>query len=248
VNFLLTIKNLDVSVQSKEIIHSLSLSLEPGSVHVIMGPNGAGKSTLALAIMGYPGLKATGSIKIGTDELIMAPADIRAKKGMFLAFQNPEEIEGVKVSNLMRKAKEARNPGKEPDLDSMVKDRNEMIEECKKLGLNEGFITRDVNLGFSGGEKKRLEILQMITLKPKVAILDEPDSGLDVDGVRLIADAIQSLQDGTRCFLIITHYPRILKYITPDRVHILSKGRLVASGGPELAHKIEEKGYSSYVK
>ncbi len=247
-NSLLSIKNLDVCVQSKEIIHSLSMSLEPGSVHVIMGPNGAGKSTLALALMGYPGLRTSGSIKIGADELIKAPADVRAKLGMFLAFQNPEEIEGVKVSNLMRKAKEARTPGKEPDLDSMVKDRNEMIEESKKLGLNEGFITRDINVGFSGGEKKRLEILQMMALKPKVAILDEPDSGLDVDGVRLIADAIRSLQDGNRCFLIITHYPRILKYITPDHVHILSKGRIVASGGPELAHKIEEKGYSAFMK
>ncbi len=157
-------------------------------------------------------------------------------------------MEGVKVSNFIRKVMASRTPGKEQDLDSMVKAHEELVAISGRLGMDKSFISRELNVGFSGGEKKRLEILQMLALKPKVIILDEVDSGLDVDGIKLIAEAISELDDGTRSFLIITHYPRILKYIKPDHVHILAHGKIVLSGEAKLAHDIEEHGYSSYLK
>jgi len=236
------VKNLVVKVQAKEIIRGVSFSLKRGSIHVVMGPNGAGKSSLAQALMGHPKYKVSGSVRLNGEEIAGVTPDVRARKGLFLAFQNPEEIEGVKVSNLVRKSQAAIS-GRAQDLDAMVKARNELIAMATRLGLDESVIARETNVGFSGGEKKRLEILQMMALRPRVVILDEVDSGLDVDGVRLVAQAISRLNDGTRCFLIITHYPRILKYIKPDAVHVLAGGRIVASGGPELAHEIEERGY-----
>ncbi|MEW6035809.1 MAG: Fe-S cluster assembly ATPase SufC [Candidatus Micrarchaeota archaeon] len=241
------IKDLTVSVEGKEIIRGITLSMKKGEIHAIMGPNGAGKSSLAEALMGHPSLKVGGSIKVDGRELAGTTPDIRAKSGLFLAFQNPEEVEGVKVSNFVRKALSAREGG-EGDLEKMVKMHHELQKSSEKLGMDKSFIARELNVGFSGGEKKRLEILQMLALKPKVAVLDEVDSGLDVDGIRLIAKAISELNDGKRCFLIITHYPRILKYIKPDYVHILAHGKLVLSGGEKLAHDIEEHGYSSYLK
>lgn len=236
-------KDLHVRIGGKEIIRGIDLSLEAGSIHVIMGPNGAGKSSLAMALMGNPEFAASGKIILDGADLSRSGADVRARAGMFLSFQNPEEIEGIKVGNLISKALDSRDKSG-PDLDRMVEARNKLISDCKKLGLNESFISRDLNVGFSGGEKKRAEMLQMLALKPKLVILDEVDSGLDVDGVRLVADSIKKMQDGTRCFLIITHYPRLLKHITPDKVHILDKGMITESGGPELAHRIEEEGYS----
>ncbi len=242
------IKDLHVSIEDKEIIRGLSLAIKPGEIHAVMGPNGAGKSSLAEALMGHPSFKVSGSIKIGKDELVGAPADERARKGLFLAFQSPEEVEGVKVSAFIRKAMAARTGNGEQDLEKMVKAHEELVRISGELGMDKSFISRELNVGFSGGEKKRLEILQMMALKPKVVILDEVDSGLDVDGIKLISRAISEMDDGTRGFLIITHYPRILKYIQPDFVHVLAQGKIVLSGGPKLAHEIEEHGYSSYLK
>ncbi len=240
-----TITGLHVSVKGREIIKGLDLSVNAGEVHAIMGPNGAGKSSLAEALMGHPALEARGSVKIGPDELMGLPADERARKGLFLAFQNPEEVEGVKVSNLVRKALFARN-GAAMDLDKMVAMHEGLVASAKMLGMEKEAVSRELNVGFSGGEKKRLEALQMVALAPKVIVLDEIDSGLDVDGVKLISKAINDMLNGSRCFLIITHYPRILKYVKPDRVHVLSGGKIVKSGGVELAHEIEENGYEKY--
>ncbi|MBI5223013.1 Fe-S cluster assembly ATPase SufC [Candidatus Micrarchaeota archaeon] len=243
-----TIKNLNVSIEDKEIIKGLDLEIKPGEIHAIMGPNGAGKSSLSEALMGHPSLKVHGSIKLDGEELAELPVDQRAKKGIFLAFQNPEEVEGVKVSNLIRKALSAKEGVKEKDLETMVKAHEELVENAKKLGMDKTFVSREVNVGFSGGEKKRMEMLQMLALKPKVIILDEVDSGLDVDGIKMVSDAIATLNDGTRCFLIITHYPRILKHVKPDFVHILAHGKIILSGDEKLAHDIEEHGYAKYLK
>lgn len=237
------IKNLKVNIEDKEILKGLNLKLKQGEVHAVMGPNGAGKSSLAEAIMGHPSLSISGSIKLDEEEIIELSADERAKKGIFLAFQNPEEVEGVKVSNFIRKAVASKD-NKSNDLDAMVSIHKELTKSAKELGMSEDFLKRELNVGFSGGEKKRLEVLQMLSMKPKIIILDEVDSGLDIDGIKIIAEAIKKLNDGTRAFLIITHYPRILKYIKPNFVHILSNGKIVKSGEERLAHEIEEKGYS----
>jgi Fe-S cluster assembly ATP-binding protein len=240
------IKDLHVSASGRQIIKGLSLSMKAGEIHAIMGPNGAGKSTLAGALMGQPGLDVKGSVKLDGSELLGLPPDQRAKKGLFLAFQAPEEIEGVKVGNLIRKASVAKEGG-EADLERFVKMHEALAKQSGKLGLDKSFLARDMNVGFSGGEKKRLEILQMVSLKPKVAVLDEADSGLDVDGIRLVASSIKAMCDGKRSFLMITHYPRILKYLEPDHVHVLAGGRIVKSGDKRLAFSIEKSGYSAYV-
>ncbi len=237
------IKDLKVSIEDKEIISSLSLKVAPGQVHAIMGPNGAGKSSLAEALMGHPSITVKGSILLDGEELSGLGADERARRGMFLAFQSPEEVEGVKVSSLVRKVNEEKDG--EPDLDKMMENHNELVKNAESLGMDKSFVSRDMNVGFSGGEKKRLEMVQMMALKPKLIILDEVDSGLDVDGIKLISEAISKLNDGTRGFIIITHYPRILKYIRPDHVHILAGGTIVKSDGAELADEIEENGYSN---
>lgn len=243
-----TIKNLKVKVAEKEILKGVNLEINPGEIHAIMGPNGAGKSSLAESLMGHPSLETTGSIILNGDELIDLPVDQRAKKGVFLAFQNPEEVEGVKVSNFVRKAISSIKETQTNDLDEMVKIHEELIENAQKLGMDKSFVSREMNVGFSGGEKKRAEMLQMLSLKPKIIILDEIDSGLDVDGIKMVSNAISKLNDGTRCFLIITHYPRILKHIKPNFVHVLADGKIVLSGDERLAHEIEEHGYAKYVK
>jgi Fe-S cluster assembly ATP-binding protein len=241
------IKDLHVSVDGKEIIKGISLDIAPGEIHVMMGPNGAGKSSLAQALMGHPSYVVRGSVRLANEELIGKGPDERSSKGLFLAFQNPEEIEGVKVSNLMRKALAAKE-GAIRDMDSMVKAHEELIKNAESMGMDKSFVSRELNVGFSGGEKKRLELLQMLVLKPRVVILDEVDSGLDVDGIRLVAEAIKRIDDKKRCFLVITHYPRVLRYIKPDFVHVLVDGKVVASGKEKLAHEIEENGYSAYLK
>lgn len=238
------IRDLKVSIEDKEIIKGLSLKVAPGEIHAIMGPNGAGKSSLAEALMGHPSINARGSILFDSVEMLGLGADERARHGMFLAFQAPEEVEGVKVSSLIRKVNEEKEGG-EPDLDRMLENHRELVKNAERLGMGRSFVSREMNVGFSGGEKKRLEIVQLMSLKPKLIILDEVDSGLDVDGIRLICQAISKLNDGTRGFIIITHYPRILKYLKPDHVHILSGGKIVKSDGAELAHEIEEKGYAN---
>ncbi len=242
------IKDLKVSIGEKEIIKGLSLSIKAGEIHAVMGPNGAGKSSLAEALMGHPSYKVEGSVSIDGSELVGVPADERARKGLFLAFQSPEEVEGVKVSAFMRKAMAASEGGGAQDLEKMVAAHEELVRISERLGMDKSFISRELNVGFSGGEKKRLEILQMMALKPKVVILDEVDSGLDVDGIKLISGAIREMADGKRSFLIITHYPRILKYIKPDFVHLLAHGKILLSGSEKLAHDIEEHGYSAYLK
>lgn len=244
---MLKITGLSVSAGKKKIISRLSLTLRDGEVHLIMGPNGAGKSTLALALMGHPLFRSSGSILLGKKELSGLGPDERARAGMFLAFQDPKEVEGVKASSLVRKAVSAREGGKQ-GLDRMVEIQGELASSAQKLGLDKSFISRELNVGFSGGEKKRMEMLQMMVLKPDAVIMDEVDSGLDVDGIRLISKAISSMRNRKRCFLIITHYPRMLKYIRPDYVHIMAKGGIIKSGGAELAAKVEEHGYSSFLK
>ncbi len=242
---MLEIKDLRVGIEAKEIIRGLSLSVKAGEVHAIMGPNGAGKTSLAHAIGGHPSFKTKGSVRIAGQEILGDAPDERAKKGLFIAFQAPAEVEGLKITNFMRKALAARQD-RSFDLDEMVRINNALVADAEKLGMEGNAVKRELNVGFSGGEKKRLEVLQMITLKPKVSILDEIDSGLDIDGIKLISKAISQINDGRRAFVIITHYPRILKYIKPSHVHVLVNGRIVKSGGEELAHMIEENGYSSF--
>lgn len=240
------IKDLKVSIEGKEILKGIDLQIKAGEIHAIMGPNGAGKSSLAEALMGHPSMDVKGSIMLASEEMNGLAADERAKKGMFLAFQSPEEIEGLMVSRFIRKALSSKH-GSEPDIDSMMEYHKELLKNAEALGIKES-VSRELNVGFSGGEKKRLEVLQMLALKPKMIILDEVDSGLDVDGIKAIAGTISSLNDGSRGFLIITHYPRILKYIKPNQVHILANGRIAFSGDHSLAEKIEESGYSSFLK
>ncbi|VVC03074.1 putative branched-chain amino acid transport ATP-binding protein LivG [Candidatus Bilamarchaeum dharawalense] len=238
----LTVNNLHVTLSGKEILKGISFTLEKGKIYAFMGPNGSGKSTLCNALMGDPNLTLKGSIKLNGEELIRHGPDKRSKAGIFLAFQNPEEIEGVKVSGLIRKVNSSK--AKKQDLDKMVREHEELVKTSIKLGLDKSYVSRDLNVGFSGGEKKRLEILQMLALNPRVVILDEIDSGLDVDGIKLITKAIKKMNNGTRTFLIVTHYPRILKYLKPDVVHILMGGKIVQTGASKLAHDIEKKGYS----
>jgi Fe-S cluster assembly ATP-binding protein len=240
------LNDLSVSVGDKKIIKSLNLSLKDGETHVIMGPNGAGKSTLAEALLGHPALEVAGKIILDDEDITSLETDERARKGLFLAFQHPEEIEGVAISNFIRKARSASSEEKQ-DLDKMLEEQKELEKNAQKLGIGPEFIRRDLNVGFSGGEKKRMEMLQAISLKPKVVVLDEVDSGLDVDGLRLIAKALEKMKDGKRCFLIITHYPRILRHLKADYVHIMVDGELVATDNESLAHEIEESGYSRYL-
>ncbi len=242
---MLEVKGLTAAAGSREVVHGIDLEIGEGEVHALMGPNGAGKSTLALALMGHPDIAARGSVSFYGRDITKAPADERARQGMFLAFQHPQEIEGVKVSMLIRRAKAAVS-GEKQTLDRMMEDMAKLEKDMAKTGLGKEFVQRELNVGFSGGEKKRLEIVQMMELKPKLAILDEIDSGLDVDGVKLVADAIGGLKDGKRSFLIITHYPRLFKYLKPDYVHVMVKGKLVKTGGPRLIRMLDEKGYAAF--
>ncbi len=241
------IKKFSVSVDDKEIISSMDLKMEDGQTHVIMGPNGAGKSTFAKALLGYPALSVSGQVLVDGEDVTSLPTDERARKGLFLAFQNPEEVEGVKVGKFIRRAKAARSEEKQ-GIDKMMEERKELEADARAVGMSPDFVRRELNVGFSGGEKKRMEMVQALSLKPKVIVLEEIDSGLDVDGVRLIAESLEKMKDGKRCFLLITHYPRMLRHLKADRVHIMVGGKLVQSGGSELAHEIEEKGYSEWVK
>ncbi len=241
------IKSLKVRIEDKEIIKDLDLTINDGEIHAIMGPNGAGKSSLASAIMGHPKYQVEGKILIDGEDVSELGPDERAKKGLFLAFQQPESIEGVKVAQFIRKAHAALKGKEELEVEEMLKIQQELEDFTSHVGVNKEFLKRELNVGFSGGEKKRVEILQMMSLKPKAIILDEVDSGLDVDGIKQVANSVLNLKDGKRTFLIITHYPRILKYIRPDKVHILYKGKIVKTGGEDLAHEIEEKGYSAVI-
>ncbi|MBE3557365.1 MAG: Fe-S cluster assembly ATPase SufC [Firmicutes bacterium] len=238
----LEIRDLHVSIGEKEIIQGVHLTIRGGEVHAIMGPNGAGKSTLAAALMGHPAYTVTsGEVLLDGEDLLQMPVDERARQGLFLAMQYPAEIPGVSLGNFLRAAVNARM-GEEQGLSIMAFHRK-LMETMKSLGIDPSFAERYVNEGFSGGEKKRSEMLQMTMLTPRIAMLDEIDSGLDVDALRAVAQDINRLRGPELGLMIITHYERILQYVEPDFVHILIDGRLVRSGGKDLVAQIEEKGY-----
>ncbi len=240
---LLQVKDLHVSVEGKEILKGLDLTVEAGKVHAIMGPNGSGKSTLSFCLMGHPKYTVTsGEVLYKGENIFELTVDKRAKKGLFLAFQYPTAIPGVTISNFLRAALRGVRGS-----DAPVKEFRETVKKhLKSLGIPESFMTRYVNDGFSGGEKKRLEILQMAVLNPSLAVLDETDSGLDIDALKTVAQGINTLRSAERGILLITHYQRLLNYIKPDFVHVMVDGRVVRSGGAELALELEAKGYEGF--
>lgn len=238
----LVIEDLHVSVEGNEIIKGLSLEVKTGEVHAIMGPNGSGKSTLAYTLMGHPRYDVTeGSVTLDGEDLLDMEPDERARAGLFLAFQYPTEIEGVTVANFLRTAINARRgPGNEVSVSEFAK---KLREKMELLDMDPSFAQRYLNDGFSGGEKKRNEILQMAMLEPTFAIMDETDSGLDIDALQIVSNGVNQLKGPHMGVIVITHYQRILRYLEPDFVHVLVDGRIVRSGGKELAEELEEKGY-----
>src|SRR5512143_36013 len=244
----LVIKNLHVSIEGKEILKGLDLTVEQGKVHAIMGPNGTGKSTLAYTLMGHPSYVVTeGEVTFTGQNILELQPDERSRLGIFLAFQYPVAIPGVTVANFLRSAINARRRAENPEDKGMpIPEFRKMLKErMALLKMDPSFAGRYLNDGFSGGEKKRAEILQMAALKPEIAILDETDSGLDIDALRVVADGVNALMSGDLGVLVITHYQRLLNYIKPDYVHVMMGGRIVESGGPDLALHLEEKGYES---
>ncbi len=249
--FTLEIKNLHVTVEGKPVLQGVTLTVKPGEVHAIMGPNGSGKSTLANVIMGHPKYKVTkGDILYNGKSLLKLPPHERALAGIFLAFQYPKEIAGVSLEEFLlatyRAHQKHHDPNKPPIL--VFRFKRMLQELMAKLKIEEKFAERYLNYGFSGGEKKKAEILQMGVLKPQTAILDETDSGLDIDALRIVCEGVKSIQkdsEGRMGVLLVTHYQRILKYLEPDHVHVLKKGKIVRSGGKALAHTLEEQGYEN---
>jgi Fe-S cluster assembly ATP-binding protein len=246
---MLSVKNLSVSVDDKPILTGLSLDVPAGEVHAIMGPNGAGKSTLSYALAGKPGYEVTsGSATLDGDDLLALDPNERAAKGLFLSFQYPIEIPGVPALTFLRTAlnaqRKARGEGEisAPDFLRLVRGK------AAALKMDFDMLKRSLNVGFSGGEKKRMEILQMAVLSPRLAILDETDSGLDIDALRIVSEGVNAMRAPDRAMLVITHYQRLLDYIRPDKVHVLSGGTIVASGGPELALELERDGYDKYAR
>jgi Fe-S cluster assembly ATP-binding protein len=244
---LLEVKDLKVRVEEREILHGLSLTVNPGEVHAIMGPNGSGKSTLSHVIAGKPGYEVTGGEILfrGEDLLEMAP-DERAAKGVFLAFQYPVEIPGVATMTFLRTALNAQRKARGESEYSTPDFLKKVREVAKSLNIPQDMLRRGVNVGFSGGEKKRNEILQMALFEPAVCILDEMDSGLDIDALRVAADGVNALRSPDRAMVVITHYQRLLNYIVPDFVHVMSNGRVVKSGGKDLALELEASGYTQF--
>ena len=241
---LLVVEDLHAGVEGREaILKGISLTVRRGEVHAIMGPNGSGKSTLSFVLMGRPGYAVTkGRVLLKGENVLELTADERAKRGLFLAFQYPQEIPGVSVVNFLRTA---RNAAKGEEM-APLQFHKFLKEKMALLGISDEMVRRYVNSGFSGGEKKRNEILQMAVLEPEVAVLDETDSGLDIDALRAVAEGISTVATERMGVLLITHYQRILNYITPDVVHVLIDGKIVRSGGPELATELEQKGYDSF--
>ncbi|HLR94481.1 MAG TPA: Fe-S cluster assembly ATPase SufC [Jiangellaceae bacterium] len=246
----LDIRGLHVSVETesgpKEILRGVDLTVNSGETHALMGPNGSGKSTLAYSIAGHPKYSVTaGSVTFDGEDVLEMSVDERARAGMFLAMQYPVEVPGVSVSNFLRTAKTAID-GESPKLRTWVKDVKGAMEQ---LSIDSDFAERDLNTGFSGGEKKRHEILQLELLQPSIAVLDETDSGLDIDALRIVADGVNRFTaNGDRGVVLITHYTRILRYIKPDFVHVFVDGRIAAEGGPELAEQLENEGYVNFAK
>ena len=245
---MLSISNLHVSVGDKPILKGLTLDVPAGEVHAIMGPNGAGKSTLGYAVAGRPGYEATqgGVSWKGEDLLGLEPAE-RAAKGVFLSFQYPIEIPGVPALTFVRTALNAQKRARGEEEVSAPAFLKMVRAASSALKMDFEMLKRPLNVGFSGGEKKRMEILQMALLEPSLLILDETDSGLDIDALRIVSEGVNALRSPDRAMLVITHYQRLLDYIKPDRVHVLAGGRIVASGGPELAHQLEAEGYDKYL-
>jgi Fe-S cluster assembly ATP-binding protein len=246
---MLDIKNLHVAVGGKEILKGLSLRVDAGQVHAIMGPNGSGKSTLSYVLAGRAGYEVTeGSIAYNGEDLVALPPEERAAKGVFLAMQYPVEIPGVTTMMFLKSALNAQRRSRgESEMDA-IGILKTVRKKATALNISEEMLKRALNVGFSGGEKKRLEILQMALFEPKLAILDETDSGLDIDALRLVAEGVNSLRSPERAMLVITHYQRLLDHIVPDRIHVLANGRIVAEGGKELALELEAKGYEQIVK
>jgi Fe-S cluster assembly ATP-binding protein len=240
----LRVDGLRVNIEGKEILKGIDLAVEPGSIHALMGPNGSGKSTLAFSLAGHPSYDVTaGTVTLDGEEMLGLAPDKRARAGLFLSFQYPAAIPGVSVANFIRSARQALHPDDLPP----AKFRKLIYEQLEALDMDPAFLGRYVNDGFSGGEKKRLEMLQLAMLSPKYAVLDETDSGLDVDALKAVGSSVNAMRASDAGkhtgFLIITHYPRILQYIQPERVHIMMDGRIVKSGGPELANVVEREGY-----
>ena len=245
---MLDITDLHANIDGKDILKGLTLNVKAGEVAAIMGPNGSGKSTLSYVVAGRPGYEVTGgAIMLNGEDILAMEANERAAKGIFLAFQYPLEIPGVTTMTFLKASLNAQRKqrGEEelttPDFIKRVR------AAADNLGVSQEMLRRPLNVGFSGGEKKRMEVLQMVLLEPKVAILDETDSGLDIDALRIVAEGVNALRSPDRAFVVITHYQRLLDYIVPDSVHILSAGRIVKSGDKELAHELEKNGYRDYV-
>ncbi|AGA58757.1 ABC-type transport system ATPase component [Thermobacillus xylanilyticus] len=237
-----TVKGLRASIEGKEILKGIDIDIRGGEIHAIMGPNGTGKSTLASALMGHPKYEVTeGEVLLDGENLLEMEVDERARAGLFLAMQYPSEITGVTNADFLRSAINARR-GEGNEI-SLIKFIRQLEAKMKELEMNPEFAHRYLNEGFSGGEKKRNEILQMMMLEPKIVILDEVDSGLDIDALKIVASGVNSMRSEDRGFLIITHYQRLLNYIKPDFVHVMMQGRIVKSGGPELAERLEAEGY-----
>ena len=240
---MLVIKNLKASINNREILKGLNLKINPGEVHAIMGPNGSGKSTLANVLSGKNGYKISGEVKYLGESLNDIPVEERAQKGIFLAFQYPLEIPGVNTNNFLKTSLNTIKKAKgEKEIDTIA--FLELVKEkAKELGIDDKILSRQLNVGFSGGEKKKNEILQMKILDPNLIILDETDSGLDIDALKIISDGVNSSRSEKKSFLVITHYQRLLEYIKPDHVHVLSDGKIIKSGTRELALELEKKGY-----
>lgn len=244
---LLEIRNLHVNVEGNEILKGLDLNIEPGKVHAIMGPNGGGKSTLAKALVGDEAYEITeGEVLFNGQDLLEMDPEERAREGVFLGFQYPVEIPGVSNTYFLKAAVNAiRKHHGQDEIDAM--EFLELVRErARRVKLDEGLLQRPVNEGFSGGEKKRNEIFHMSVLEPKIGILDETDSGLDIDALRTVSDGVNAMRSEDRSFLVITHYQRLLQYIVPDVVHVLMNGRIVKTGGKELAHELESRGYEGF--
>lgn len=241
---MLSIKNLHASVDGKNILKGLNLEVKPGEVHAIMGPNGSGKSTAGHVLSGRDGYEVTeGAVRFLDQDLMALATEERAREGLFLAFQYPVEIPGVSNMEFLKASVDALHEHRGQDPMDPVSFMKKARETCNAVNLDQAFLKRGVNEGFSGGEKKRNEIMQMMLLEPKLAILDETDSGLDIDALQVVANGVNALRSDSRSFIVVTHYQRLLDYIVPDYVHVLSDGKIVKSGDKNLALELEEKGY-----
>ncbi len=248
---LLSIEQLRVSVGGEPIVRTCSLAVGVGEVHAIMGPNGSGKSTLVSTLMGHPKYAVDGgTVRFAGNDLLSMSADERARAGMFLAFQYPKELAGITLRSFLFAASDAQRKARDPHYRKMspIKFKVQLEEEMNTLHMDPAFAERSVNQGFSGGEKKKAEVLQMRILKPCLALLDETDSGLDVDALKIVAAGVESMRGPHFSAVIVTHYARLLEYIVPDKVHVMVAGTIVDSGGPELAHRLEREGYGKYVQ